>query len=170
MARKTPKNQPKSDKNLVALAGEYHVLAELAERGIVGALTLGHTKGIDILAHNTRTDALKRVEVKTTGKAPRKATLWHPGVEKVHSWPMAEKHGNLTDPDLIFCFVHLEGPGCAPRIFVVPAIGVAAYIRKEHQMWKETRTKPPSTKNNMRTFRVEDSDPHGYAMNWFLFE
>lgn len=40
------------DKSLVGLADEYHVLAQLAERGIVGALTLGYTKGIDILAHN----------------------------------------------------------------------------------------------------------------------
>jgi hypothetical protein len=29
------------DKALVGLAGEYHMLAQLAERGYVGALTLG---------------------------------------------------------------------------------------------------------------------------------
>jgi hypothetical protein len=33
----------------IGLAGEYYVLAQLAQRGLVGALTLGHTKGVDIL-------------------------------------------------------------------------------------------------------------------------
>jgi hypothetical protein len=42
------------DKTLTGLAGEYHVLAQLAERGIVGALTLGATKSVDILAHNPK--------------------------------------------------------------------------------------------------------------------
>ena len=40
-----------ADKALVGLAGEYHVLAQLAERGYVGALTLAgkhRDEGVDI--------------------------------------------------------------------------------------------------------------------------
>jgi len=48
------------------LAGEYHVLAQLAERGYVGALTLGHTKGVDILVTNPRSGDMRHVEVKTS--------------------------------------------------------------------------------------------------------
>jgi hypothetical protein len=55
-----------ADKALVGLAGEYHVLAQLAERGYVGALTLGHTKGVNILVTNPRSGTVRKVEVKTT--------------------------------------------------------------------------------------------------------
>ena len=34
------------------LAGEYYVLAQLTARGINASLTLGNTKGVDILVYN----------------------------------------------------------------------------------------------------------------------
>ena len=37
-----------------SLAGEFLVLGELALRGLDGTLTLGHTKGVDILVHNPK--------------------------------------------------------------------------------------------------------------------
>ena len=58
------------DKNQIGLAGEFYVLAQLAQRGFVGTLTLGHTKGIDILVSNSRFRKLFRVEVKTTRRKP----------------------------------------------------------------------------------------------------
>ena len=58
------------DKSLVGLAGEYHVLAQLAERGLVGALTLSHTKGVDILVANPANGSVHKIEVKTTRAKP----------------------------------------------------------------------------------------------------
>ena len=160
----------RDDKNLIALAGEYHVLAQLAERGILGALTLGHTKGIDILAHNPRTGRMRRVEVKSTRQAPVRARLWHPNSEKVYSWTMSEKHEAIDDKDLLFCFVHLSGAGSQPMIFVVPANDVARYVRSEHQIWLRARKRGPRPDNKIRMFRVEETDPHGYRDNWAFFE
>lgn len=160
----------RDDKNLIALAGEYHVLAQLAERGIVGALTLGHTKGIDILAHNPRTGRMRRVEVKSTCKVPGRARLWHPDSERVYSWTMSEKHEAIDDKDLLFCFVHLTGAGSQPIIFVVPATDVASYVKSEHQLWLQSGKSGPRPENKMRMFRVEETDPHGYRNNWGLFE
>jgi len=126
----------RDDKSLVGLAGEFHVLAQLAERGIVGALTLGHTKGVDILAHNPRTGAVRKVEVKTTRGTPASANLWHTG--KVYSWTMSEKHEALDDRNLVFCFVHLTGPQSQPIVFVVPANEVAEYVHWEHHLWLQS--------------------------------
>jgi hypothetical protein len=160
----------RDDKNLVALAGEYHVLAQLAERGIVGALTLGHTKGIDILAHNPRTGRMRRVEVKTTRRRPAPALLWHPGSAKAYAWTMSVKHEAIRDANLIYCFVWLGGPPTSPLVFVVPAADVAKYVKWEHRLWLRSRKRKPDPNNPMRQFRVEESDPHGYLDNWTRFE
>ncbi len=92
----------------------------LAERGIVGALTLGHRKGVDILAHNPRSGRMSRVEVKSTKQPPSPAKLWHPDSALAFSWTMSEKHESASTDDLIFCFVQLAGAANHPRIFVVP--------------------------------------------------
>lgn len=54
----------------VGLAGEFYVLAQLAQRGYVGTLTLSDTKGIDILVADQSMNRLFKVEVKTTQKPP----------------------------------------------------------------------------------------------------
>ena len=158
------------DKNLVGLAGEYHVLAQLAERGIVGALTLGRTKGIDILAHNPRTGRMRRVEVKTSRRRPSPARLWHPNAERAYSWTMSAKHERLDDEDLVFCFVHLGGAGTSPSIFVVPASEVAAYVSWEHQTWLRSRKARPDPDNTVRLFRIAEDDPNHYRDHWALFD
>jgi hypothetical protein len=161
---------PGDDKNLIALAGEYHVLAQLAEQGIVGALTLGHTKGIDILAHNPRTRSMRRVEVKSTRQGPRPARLWHPDAARVYSWPMSHKHEAIDDRDLLFCFLHLRGAGTEPIIFVVPGIDVAQYVRWENRLWRKSGRNGTRTENTIRMFRIEEADPCGYRGNWAAFE
>ncbi|MBI5554217.1 MAG: hypothetical protein HY917_05790, partial [Candidatus Diapherotrites archaeon] len=50
------------------LAGEFAVLSQLAIRGLVGTLTLGNTKGVDILVLNSETNKMFKLEVKTTLK------------------------------------------------------------------------------------------------------
>jgi hypothetical protein len=59
----------KIHKNDVFLAGEYAVLAQLALRGYVANMTLGRTKGIDILVANPNTGRMRKIEVKTSTKS-----------------------------------------------------------------------------------------------------
>lgn len=151
-----------------AWAGEYHVLAQLAERGIVGALTLSHTKGIDILAHNPRTGIVRKIEVKTTRDKAASARLWHSG--KAYSWTMSAKHEELRDKSLLYCFVHLTGPNSQPVIFIVPAPEVARYVKWEHRLWLSSIGRKLSAENKMRRFRIEEADPSSYRSNWALFE
>ena len=54
----------------IGLAGEYYVLAQLTQRGLIVTLTLSTTKGVDILVLNPGREKLFKVEVKTTHRSP----------------------------------------------------------------------------------------------------
>lgn len=117
--------------NAVSLAGEFLTLAELHLRGFVGTLTLGNAKAIDILALNPVTRRTFKVETKTTGKSIRNERAFG----RNYGWMMSEVHGRLTDPDLVYCFVHLGdtvGGERRSRFFLVPSADVAAYVRWEY--------------------------------------
>ena len=156
------------NKTLIGLAGEYHVLAQLAERSLVGALTLGHTKGIDILATNPNTGTVRKVEVKCTCDQPAGAKLF--GREPLYSWTMSSKHESIRSKDLVYCFVALHKPGMIPTFYLVPSRDVAKYVTWEHQHWLKSRKRPSGRDNAMRRFRIEISDPKQYANNWKLFD
>lgn len=155
-------------KTLTGLAGEYHVLSQLAERGIETALTLGTTKSVDILAHNPLSGRHFRVEVKTTCKPPRNDKIF--GTYKFYCWTMSENHEAIEAPDLIYCFVHLQKPGTSPNIYVVPSKSVAKYVRDQHQQYRKARKLTGPDANTMRTFRVPEHDPEKLAKNWTLFD
>jgi len=154
---------------LTGLAGEYYVLAQLAVRSIVGALTLGTSKGVDILASNPRTGRMFRVEVKTTRTKPRKAKLHGEG-DFYHWSRMNEKHERDRDPALVYCFVALQSNDQLPLFFVVRGLVVADYLNAEHQRWKRSRG-PDFTKDNEgRTFRASKDNREKWKNDWSIFE
>ena len=55
----------RTNKNNVALAGEFAVLSRLALYNYDANMTLGRTKGVDILVSNPRNHKMYRLEVKT---------------------------------------------------------------------------------------------------------
>lgn len=155
------------DKSLIGLAGEYHVLAQLAERGLVGALTLGHTKGVDILVANPINGYVYKLEVKTTKNKPRRSTLFGEG--RFFSWCMSAKHETPPPGNCYYCFVYLEAPGHCPRFFIVSAQEVAEYVKWQHHHWLQTRLDPIASDSSMRQFRIHESDPNQYENRWDLF-
>ena len=155
------------DKQLIGLSGEYHVLAQLAHRGLVGALTLGHTKGVDILVTNPQSGTVRKVEVKATQGKPARAKVFGEG--RFYKWPMSAKHESVAQDDVVYCFVALSEPDVRPRFFLVPSRDVAQYVKWEHKHWLASR--PKRIKDNPhRTFRIEENDPHGYEDNWAAFD
>ncbi len=104
----------------MALAGEFAVLSQRALRGVGANLTLGRTKGVDILASDPRTGRMVRVEVKTTyGARPTHSAVARYGL----AWVVKVRHERIADPDLFYCFVTIEpqADAFAYRFFVVPA-------------------------------------------------
>ena len=145
------------------LAGEYHVLAQLAERGYVGALTLGHTKGVDILVTNPRSGDMRQIEVKTSRRKLTRHLIFGP--KPFHVWIMNAKHETKSDPSLVYCFVRLGALGETPKFFLVPSKVVAKYVRWQHRHWLKVKRGKTS---DMRAFRISEHDPDGYCDNWTL--
>ena len=154
------------DSTNIGIAGEFYVLAQLAQRGFVASFTLANTKGIDILVINPSLNYFVKLEVKTTNKPPGKERTFCP--DPVYAWPMSEKHETISDPRTFYCFVVLQGHSTLPLFFIVPSSYVAEYVREQHRYWVRTRAEPPDPSNKMRRFRIHPSDPLGFKDNWQL--
>lgn len=155
--------KPKKDKVLTGLAGEYYVLAQLAERGFTAALTLGNSKNVDIIVTSPNGRKITRLEVKTSSLPLRHEHLF--GKRRFYIWAMGEKHEKLKDKNLYYCFVVLQGQGLMPSFFIVPSSYVARYVRWQHRYWLRTRNfKVKDTP--MRNFRIQENDPDGFKDNW----
>ncbi|SRR6266496_4316959 len=150
-------------KNSVALAGEFAALSQLAIRGYVASMTLGNTKNIDILVFDPVTKRAYQVEVKTNYERRKRPTVSKCFGRFETSWQMDEKHEQIKDPDLFYCFVHINAnredpPKNSFRFFIVPSAVVAEYVRKEHQAWLKDnsahRTSP------RRLFRIYSTNDH----------
>jgi len=153
------------DSTQIGLTGEFYTLAQLMQHGLVATLTLGNTKGVDILVSNPELNRLYKVEVKTGNRPPARESLF--GEELHHAWPMGAKHERIDDDTLFYCFVVLRGTDELPRFFIVPSAYVAAYVREQHAYW--VRKKHPSgADTTMRRFRIPVSDPLGFEGNWGL--
>jgi hypothetical protein len=150
-------------KNSVSLAGEFAVLTQLTLRGFDANLTLGHTKGVDILVSDPKIGNMFRIEVKTSyANKPAQVRLFG----YVLSWIMSEKHENLVDPKLFYCFVNIEKQTNLFRFFIVPSAIVASYVKEEHQWWQQHRKEHERKAiNTVRQFRIGlDDDGNKYSI------
>jgi hypothetical protein len=138
--------------NRVSLAGEFAVLSRLALENFDANLTLGNTKGVDILVSSSK-GRLARLEVKTNfgkGNSGGSRDLFG---NYLFSWMMSVKNEELFDKDLFYCFVNIGTDKRTVRCFVVPSKIVADYVKAQHKLWldgKETRSRTTT----MRTFRI----------------
>lgn len=147
------------DKNAVCLAGEFAVLSQLALRNIDANMTLGHTKGVDILVSDPRTRRMYRLEVKTklrrSGKQDHDSSIFG---RFLGGWLMNKKHETMRDPSLFYCFVIMwkPEPKSQSRFFIIPSKVVATYLRKERRVWLAAykKQKKQVKPNEMRTLRI----------------
>ncbi|MFA6982082.1 MAG: hypothetical protein WC243_03615 [Patescibacteria group bacterium] len=144
--------------NSISLAGEFAVLSQLALRGFDASMTLGHTKGVDILISDPKTGKMFKMEVKTHhGSKPTTSKLFGHCLE----WVMSEKHEGINDPQLFYCFVYIELPISTFRFFIVPSAVVAKYVREQHQHYTAERN---IEETDMRKFRV-GLEESGYTID-----
>ncbi|MFH1047238.1 MAG: hypothetical protein V1738_02945 [Patescibacteria group bacterium] len=162
-----------TSKNSISLAGEFLVLSHLSLRGYIATLTLGHTKGVDILLSNPETGKLFKLEVKTTTGSPHKSK--HYGLNI--GWHMSEKHESITDKNLFYCFVQLENAKPDnPRFFIVPSVTVAKKVKEDDDFYYALEHKNPVRHTEMRWFFIGlDDEARGlpmaeYENNWSYFD
>ena len=126
-------NRP--NKNSLALAGEFAVLSELALRGYDANMTLGHTKGVDILVSNPRTNKMFKLEVKTTYRDSKKD--WRTSKDSgkfVDQWLMSKKHETIRDPNLFYCFALYLARKRVFQFYIVPSKVVANSVKVGHRL------------------------------------
>jgi hypothetical protein len=145
------------DKNSAALAGEFAVLSQLAMQNYDANMTLGHTKGVDILVSDPRSKKMYRLEVKTTlRKSDREVTKSKIFGTVLGRWMMSQKHETETDPSLFYCFVIIWQRTKKCRFFIIPSRVVARYVREQHRLYRtEKRKQGKRVKDTeMRTLRI----------------
>jgi len=83
---------------LAGVAGEYYVAAELSQRGLVAAITMRNTRGIDILVSSS--DGSRQVTIQCkTSREPRK------------DWILSEKSEDVVSDSHFYVFVDLQEAG-----------------------------------------------------------
>jgi hypothetical protein len=146
----------KKDNNSISPAGEFAVLSQLALRGYDANMTLGRTKGVDILASLPETEKMYRLEVKTkfgTSSAELQNSKIFGTVKG--QWIMNKKHETLIDSSLFYCFVIISESKSTFQFYIVPSKVVAKYVKEEHAYWlSETNKAGRKGKDSeIRTFR-----------------
>lgn len=141
------------NKNSTSLAGEFAVLSQLSLRGFDANMTLGHTKGVDILASDPEQNRLLRVEVKTRFQQPIIGSRFFGNNLE---WHMSKKHEELVDPSLFYCFVDISGENNAFRYFILPSEIVARYVREQHRAYLKEH--PNNKDTDLRIFRLTVDD------------
>jgi hypothetical protein len=145
-------------KNQISLAGEFAVLSQLALHGFDANLTLGNTKGVDILLSDPDTGKMRRLEVKTHSN---NRVFQNKRLGKVvGKWRMGDKHEGMNDENLFFCFVSIEEVTDNFEFYIVPSKVVSDYVRWSHADWLAEDSKHKDTQ--MRSFDLGTSE-HTYT-------
>jgi hypothetical protein len=139
---------------LVGVSGEYFVAAELSRRGYVASITLRNTRGVDILATNSKTTKHVSIQVKTNTTGKR-------------SWILSEKAETETSKSHYYVFVNLTECGQMPEYFILPSKVVADFVRKGHRYFLATKDRQGKNHKDtpMRQFQNPDDK---YRDNWKL--
>lgn len=145
------------NKNSVSLAGEFAVLSQLALRGYDANMTLGNTKGVDILVSDPVANKMYQLEVKTNYQNSRN----RPSNSKIHGkaisgWVMSKKHESIISPNLFYCFVNISKDTEEFKFYIVSSKVVARYVKEQHELYQRKKKKVGATesKNNFRIFRI----------------
>ncbi len=131
----------KISKQIIGVAGEYYVAAELSRRGLLAAITLRNSDGVDILVGNSEGEQLFSVQVKTTQ-----------GKKK---WPLSKKVEAEKSEKKIYAFVSIPARSSDPPLYYfVRASVLAKSISEGHARWLKEPGKGGQKRNDsdMRQF------------------
>jgi len=150
--------------NNTNLAGEFYAMHRLYRSGLEPALTLGNTKGVDILLYNPINEKQFKIEVKTSTQKKNESLFG-----RSYAWMMNKKHEDITGQNLIYCFVYIPGKrDDHPQTFFVPSHEVAEYVKWEHIHYLKHR--PDSRGTDIRTFRILADEVEKWQKNVSLFD
>lgn len=137
-------------------SGEYFVAAELSRRGILAALTMGNSRGVDLIASDVSGSRSVSIQVKTNQHTKR-------------SWVLSSHADELSSPNYFYVFVNLNGEDGMPSFHVVPSSIVSKYCSGRHKAWISgtKRDGTPRKDTSMRKFADFEGE---YLARWDLLE
>ncbi len=121
-------------------AGEFHVAAQLSQRGWQASVLLGNARRTDVLAHHPETG----VSVSIQSKAANGGGDFQAGKASEEPSPPEAREW--------FVFVGLRSPDERPAFYIVPRNVIAAFSWCTHQAWLRStrRDGRPHKDNSMR--------------------
>lgn len=139
---------------LIGAAGEYHVAAQLSQRGWLATITIKNSPGTDVLAQHVETGTLVAIQTKTTEIASQ-------------GWILGSKDETPTDrADVWYVLVGMNGELARPDFYVLPRNHVSAHLYVGHQHWLRTtgRGGKPHQDNGMRN--IYPAEVQAYKEDW----
>ena len=133
-------------------AGEFYVLAQLAQLGYIAGKTDDGQTLIDVIA--TDPDSLRTVniQVKATGDA-----------RKVPQWMMSAKNEQVFD-SLWYLLVWITDPSALPSFYVFHSSEIGPWLKADHA--KYLAGDPKRKDSNMRRFRPTADELAERANAW----
>ena len=115
-------------------AGEFYVLAQLAQRGYIAGKTDDGQTLIDVIATDPETLKTVNIQVKSTAQF---TGYWMTGNKARKSFV-----------SLWYVFVSLKAPAEMPEFFVFHSSEVAAGVEEQHQSWLAKPMKDGSSRKS----------------------
>jgi hypothetical protein len=106
---------------LVGVAGEYLVAGELSRRGLIAAITMRNSRGIDILVSRPGGQASASIQVKTS-------------LNPTVSWQLNKSDETPKGPNHYYVFVVLNGCDGHPEYHIVKG-DLVTRCKAEHHNW-----------------------------------
>ena len=137
-------------------AGEFYVLAQLAQRGYIAGKTDDGQTLIDIIATNPETLRAVNIQVKTTR-------------DESPDWLMSKKNEQYFE-SLWYVLVHLHGSNKLPNFFIFHSQEVGPWLKDDHSQWlaKPKRNGEPRKDRNLRDFRPNKEQLSNAKDHWDL--
>lgn len=144
-------------RGLIGAAGEYHVAAQLSQRGWLATITIKNAPGTDVLAQHEEAGALIAIQTKTTR-----------GGETFILGAKDETPTDLTDS--WYVLVSLQGLDARPVFYVMPRNQVAALCVVSHRNWlgKRGRGDKERRDSSMRNIAQAEIQPYREQWDWLL--
>jgi hypothetical protein len=146
----------KLESQLVGVAGEYLVAAELTLRGHLASITLRNSRGIDIIASNSNASKSVSIQVKTNSNGKQ-------------SWILNKKSETFFSDNHFYVFVAISELGERPTFYIIPSKVVAQRVSQTHSNWLKGKKRDGNLRKDtpMRKFYDWDNE---YLECWDLLE
>jgi hypothetical protein len=130
----------------VGVAGEYLVAGELSRNGLIAAVTLRNSRGIDILVSKPGGIKSATIQVKTS-------------LNPTASWQLNKTDETPKGPNHYYIFVVLNGVSGPPKYHVVRG-DIVCRCKEEHQEWLKGTKKDGNQRKDTdrRTFELREGE------------